>query len=101
MNQHYYYEEKLPQDQRIIAKYSTQTKGSLTHQLLLMSVLWLLAKQAQLPVQTVLQITAHRTHNPLALQLVENVHIISIVGLILLFSFILYEVIKSEKNEEI
>lgn len=100
LNQHYYYEEKLPQDQRIIAKYSTQTKGSLTHQLLLMSVLWLLAKQAQLPVQTVLQITAHRTHNPLALQLVENVHIISIVGLILLFSFILYEVIKSEKTKK-
>lgn len=99
LNQQYYQEESLPQDQRIITKYSTQTKGSVTHQLLLMSVLWLLAKQAQLPVKTVLQITAHRTHNPTALQLVEHVHVISIVGLMLFFSFILYEVVKYEQNE--
>lgn len=99
LNQQYYQEEILPQDQRIITKYSTQTKGSVTHQLLLMSVLWLLAKQAQLPVKTVLQITAHRTHNPAALQLVEHVHVISIVGLTLFFTFILYEVVKHEQNE--
>ncbi|EOL50691.1 MULTISPECIES: hypothetical protein [Enterococcus] len=99
LNQQYYQEEILPQDQRIITKYSTQTKGSVTHQLLLMSVLWLLAKQAQLPVKTVLQITAHRTHNPAALQLVEHVHVISIVGLMLFFTFILYEVVKHEQNE--
>lgn len=80
LNQKYYQEEDLPQDTRIITKYSTQTKGSVTHQLLLMSVLWLLAKQAQLPVKTVLQITAHRTNNPVALQVVEQIHIISIVG---------------------
>ncbi|MEI5990336.1 hypothetical protein A5881_001829 [Enterococcus termitis] len=99
LNQQYYQEEILPQDQRIITKYSTQTKGSVTHQLLLMSVLWLLAKQAQLPVKTVLQITAHQTHNPAALQLVEHIHIISIVGLMLFFAFIFYEVVKPEQNE--
>ncbi|MGX7201616.1 hypothetical protein BCR22_08950 [Enterococcus plantarum] len=99
LNQQYYQEAILPQDQRIITKYSTQTKGSVTHQLLLMSVLWLLAKQAQLPVKTVLQITAHRTHNPIALQVVEHIHIISIIGLMSFFSFILYEVVKHERNE--
>lgn len=99
LNQKYYQEENLPQDTRIITKFSTQTKGSVTHQLLLMSILWLLAKQAQLPVKTVLQITAHRTHNPVALQLVEHVHIISIIGLMLFYSFIFYEVVKHEQNE--
>lgn len=97
LNQQYYQEKILPQDQRIIAKYSTQTKGSVSHQLLLMSILWLLTKQAQLPAKTVLQITAHKTHNPMALQLVEHVHIISIVGLMLFFSFIIYEVLKGNK----
>ncbi|MGX7149703.1 hypothetical protein [Enterococcus ureasiticus] len=99
LNQKYYQEENLPQDTRIITKFSTQTKGSVMHQLLLMSTLWLLAKQAQLPAKTVLQITAHRTHNPVALQLVEHVHIISIIGLMLFFSFIFYEVVKNEQNE--
>ncbi|WP_430607037.1 hypothetical protein IGJ55_000086 [Enterococcus sp. AZ170] len=100
LNRSYYQEEILPQDQRIITKYSTQTKGSVSHQLLLMSILWLLAKQAHLPVKTVLQITAHRTQNPGALQLVEHIHIISIVGLILFFSFILYTMIKSNIKQD-
>lgn len=99
LNQRYYQEECLPQDQRIIAKYSTQAKGSVTHQLILLTVLWLLAKQAQLPVKTVLQITAHQTHNPDALQLVEDIHIISIIGLLLFFIVILYGIKKEVKNE--
>ncbi|MGX7245788.1 hypothetical protein ACWOC1_13175 [Enterococcus quebecensis] len=99
LNQLYYQEKLLPQDQRIITKYSIQTKGSVTHQLLLMSVLWLLVEQENLPVKTVLQITAHRTNNPAAIQLVEQVHIISVAGLILFFSFILHEVVKTTKNQ--
>lgn len=99
LNREYYQNESLPQDTRIITKYSTQTKGSVTHQLLLMSVLWLLAKQAHLPVKTVLQITAHRTHNPAALQVVEYVHVISIIGLMLFFAFIFYEVLKENKHQ--
>lgn len=99
LNKEHYQEEILPKDQRIIVKYSTQTKGSVTHQLLLMTTLWLLAKQDQLPVKTVLQITAHRTHNAAAFQLVEHVHIISTIGFVLLFSFIFYVVLK-DKNQE-
>jgi hypothetical protein len=100
LNRNYYQEEILPQDQRIITKYSTQTKGSITHQLLMMSLLWVLAKQEELPVKTVLQITGHRTKNPTAVHLVEMVHMVSIVGLMLFFSFIVFIVIKKDSSEE-
>ncbi|MEI5994079.1 hypothetical protein [Candidatus Enterococcus mansonii] len=98
LNRTYYLESSLPQDQRIITKYSTQTKGSVTHQFLLMSILWLLAKQAQLPVKTVLQITAHKTANLGAIQLVEEVHLISVLGLITFFFVIFYKVVKEQQK---
>lgn len=94
LNRNYYQNDVLPKDQRIITKYSTQTKGSVTHQLLLMSGLWVLSKEANLPVQTILQIKGSRASSPVVLHVIEQAHVISIFVLILAFSFILYEVIK-------
>ncbi|MTD40317.1 hypothetical protein GIX45_17175 [Erwinia sp. CPCC 100877] len=88
LNRLYYQETVLPKESRIITKYSTQTKGSITHQLLLMSGLWLMVKEEHLPVQVVLQITAHRTANPAAIRLVEMIHLLSVSILLLFFCLV-------------
>lgn len=96
LNRNYYQSPVLSQDQRIITKYSTQTKGSVTHQLLLMSGLWLFSKENKLPIQTIVQINSDQSKNPIALRVIEQIHIISICFLILVFAFILYNVLKNE-----
>ncbi|MBO0470318.1 hypothetical protein JZO66_07155 [Enterococcus sp. DIV0242_7C1] len=101
LNRNYYQDEMLPQDQRIITKYSTQTKGSVTHQLLMMSLMWILARQEELPVKTVLQITGHRTASLAAVHLVETVHVISLIGLMLFFLIIGFIVIKDNSGTKI
>jgi hypothetical protein len=91
LNRVYYQETILPKESRIITKYSTQTKGSITHQLLLMSVLWLMVKEEHLPVQVVLQITAHQANSAIAIQLVEVIHLLSVSALLLFFGVVFFK----------
>lgn len=100
LNQIYYEEAALPKDQRLIDKYMTQTKGSLTHQFLLMSLLWLLTKQAKVPVMVVLQITAHKVQQPEAVTIVENIHVLSIALLVLFFLVTLYVSLKASPEKK-
>ncbi|MBP2100612.1 hypothetical protein [Enterococcus rivorum] len=103
LNQVYYETERLPKDQRLIDKYMTQAKGSLAQQFLMMSLLWLLTKQAEIPVVVVLQITAYNVQRPEAIAIVEKIHVISIVFLMLFFFVVLYASLKvnheRKKNE--
>ena len=101
LNKTYYQEEILPKDERVITKYSTQTKGSICHQLLLVTLLWLLIQEKQLPLITVLKITQHRAINTAAISVVEKIHLISILLLMVLFTVTLYEMIRFNRKEKI
>lgn len=94
LNHIYYAEEVLPKDQRLIGKYTTQAKGSLIQQFLTMTLLWLLTRQAQVPVVVVLQIAAHKVQRPEALTIVGNLDIISIAWLLLFLLLTLYASLK-------
>lgn len=101
LNKIYYHEEILPKDERVIIKYSTQTKGSICHQLLLVTLLWLLIQENRLPLITVLKITQHRVRNTAAISVVETIHLISVLLLIILFAVTLYEMIRFNRKEKI
>lgn len=101
LNKTYYHEEILPKDERVIIKYSTQTKGSICHQLLLVTLLWLLIQEKQLPLITVLKITQHRVINASAVSVVEKIHLISVFLLIVLFAVTLVEMIRFNRKENI
>ncbi|MGC6769045.1 hypothetical protein [Enterococcus sp. LJL51] len=99
LNQTYAENEELPQDQRIIMKYSTQSKGSITHQLLLITGLWVMTKEFGISASTVLQITGHKANTPQTVQIIDTIHYVSIGILLYLLFFILYE--RLFKNREI
>lgn len=99
LNQAYFRCTSLKKDQRLLAKYSTQTKGSITHQLLLMSSLWLLVKEKGLSVETVFQLTSHQIQNTAAQQLIKIVHITSVIGFIMLFLIILFLFLKRNSSK--
>lgn len=73
------------QDQRILANYRMQAKGSITYQLLSVTSLWLFIKTKGLTVETVFQLTNHQLQNVVAQQLINTIYLLSILGLILLF----------------
>ncbi|MGL4696229.1 hypothetical protein [Enterococcus larvae] len=98
LNQLYAENEELPQNQRIIIKYATQSKGSITHQFLLMTGLWFLAKEFGLSLNTVLQITAHRSSSPHIMRVIETIHYLSIGLLLYLLFFVLYDRIFKNKK---
>ena len=101
LNKTFYHEEILPKDERIITKYSTQTKGSICHQLLLVTLLWFLTEENKLPIITVLNITQHRVVNVAVISLVEKIHVISVLLLIVLFIVTLYEMIQFNRKVKI
>ncbi|WP_086348420.1 hypothetical protein [Candidatus Enterococcus clewellii] len=91
LNQLYAQNEELPENQQIIIKYTTQAKGSITHQFLLMTGLWIMVKEFGLSMNTVLQITAHKSGDLHVLRIVDTIHYLSIGLLLYLLFFILYE----------
>lgn len=91
LNQVYAESSELPKDQRIIIRYSTQSKGSITHQFLIMSGLFIMAKETGVSINTVLQITGHKQSTPQILHIIDVIHYLSIGILLYLLFFILYE----------
>lgn len=99
LNQLYAENKELPEDQQIIIKYGTQAKGSITHQFLLISGLWVMVREFGLSMSTVLQITAHKSEDIHVLRIVDTIHYLSIGLLLYLLFFILYE--RLFKNKKI
>ena len=83
--------EELPKDQRVIIRYSIQSKGSITHQFLMITGLWIMAKSSGVSINTVLQITGHKEATPQILQMIDVIHYLSIGILLYLLFFVLYE----------
>ena len=60
LNKEYYQTDvAIPMDRRIIAKYTTQNKGSVIHQFLLMTLLFILAKEMGEPIHLLLIMLNH------------------------------------------
>lgn len=60
LNKEYYQTDvAIPMDRRIIAKYTTQNKGSVIHQFLLMTLLFILSKEMGEPIHLLLIMLNH------------------------------------------
>lgn len=75
----------LQSDQRFLANYSTQTKGSITQQLLMLFGLWLIMQEKEFSVHTVFQVTRDQLQNIATQSLVRALYFTSIIGFIVLF----------------
>ena len=61
----------IPMDQRVIIKFTTQNKGSVVHQFLLMGLLLVLTRWLELPVAVLLQLTDKLRVPTISVQLME------------------------------
>lgn len=61
----------IPMDQRVIIKFTTQNKGSVVHQFLLMGLLLVLTRWLELPVAVLLQLTDKLRIPTISVQLME------------------------------
>jgi energy-coupling factor transporter transmembrane protein EcfT len=100
LNQVYYDEEAIPADQRILAKFATQNKGSLTHQFGLMLILTAVTLFSGKPIQELLRITGRHSVTEAGIQLLEMTKWINIGMLLLGLLGIYYLWRKTAKNDE-
>lgn len=100
LNKEYYQTDAaIPMDRRIVVKYTTQNKGSVIHQFLLMTLLFILAKEMGEPIHLLL-ITLNRESVP-----IESVQLLILakwinVGLLLSGLVTVYHLWKKAKKNE-
>jgi len=79
----YEIDTEIPMDNRVIKKFTTQNKGSVTHQFLLMSLLLVTARWLDEPVSVLLQLTGSLSVPKAMIQLLVYVKWINVSVLIL------------------
>ncbi|PQF22803.1 hypothetical protein [Enterococcus mundtii] len=84
LNRTYYeIDAEIPMDNRVIKKFTTQNKGSVTHQFLLMSLMLVMAQWLDKPVSVLLQLTGSLSVPNAMIQLLVYVKWINVSVLIL------------------
>ncbi|MEQ7179019.1 hypothetical protein [Enterococcus thailandicus] len=101
LNRLYEQLEEISPDQRLIVKYTTQNKGSLTHQFFLMGVLLFLTKQLGQPIRFLLRMTGTMRQSAESIQLVEQAKWFNLSVLILLTVIVYYLWKEAKKNATI
>lgn len=90
LNTYYYETEGIPIDQRLLVKFTTQNKGSLTHQFLLMTMIWVLAKLKGQPGKLLLELTGKKMISPVEVAILDVTKWLSIGGLLIGMGICLY-----------
>lgn len=90
LNQVFYQTESLHVDQRIIAKYTIQSKGSICHQGLLLLTVWVLMKVNHVPLTTFLQLTGRITHSSTGMLIMHSVRYLSCGFFLIMLGYIAY-----------
>lgn len=101
LNQLYEQLDEILPDQRLIVKYTTQNKGSLTHQFFLMGVLLFLTKRLGEPIHFLLRMTGTMRQSAESIQLLEQAKWFNLSVLILLTIIVYYLWKEAKKNATI
>lgn len=100
LNKEYYQTDAaIPMDRRIVFKYTTQNKGSVIHQFLLMTLLFILAKEMGEPIHLLLITLNHESVPIESVQLLILAKWIN-VGLLLSGLVTVYHLWKKAKKNE-
>lgn len=100
LNKEYYQTDTaIPMDRRIVVKYTTQNKGSVIHQFLLMTLLFVLAKEMGEPIHLLLITLNHESVPIESVQLLILAKWIN-VGLLLSGLVTVYHLWKKAKKNE-
>lgn len=98
LNNYYYKKVNVPVDQRLLVKFTTQNKGSLTHQFLLMTLMLLLAKIMGESGNVLLELTGKKMVTPIQLVILDVTKWLS-AGLMLLALGCVYLLWRGQKTD--
>lgn len=95
----FYQSEGIPQDKRVLTKFTFQNRGSMLHQFLLMGIILLLSKFDQTSIRMFLILEVTKQSNPPMHKLVHQAnYIASTLIMLLIVACFIYEKIEKRKN---
>lgn len=86
----FYNTEVLPLDQRVLAKYRIQSRGSVVHQAILMVTVFILITVQGLPTETYLQLTGKATASLAGVQIMRILKYLSSITFLIVLAVVTY-----------